>query len=271
MSILKEETPWTSRCMSSRRCAVYYRALCADALESLTSPLHVRQAETLGMDSHSASLALPDAPDAEWRVDVPMRAFQGGYYPQLIRLYTHLGVAFRKADFSYSFTTLAHPPEREQSAKTLDLRPHFLYEGASGKKGLAIPAAKCTKAEQEPSFIRRTFARTRLNLVHTLGVVAVLFLWLRFIILCAPSFRPKNIHEMTWEEWVAKYSPSGPLARWTGLAAAWERFLNELCMPMYSCICSANRDDVFQHPAEEFLGASFSPLTPEQANVPRYA
>jgi hypothetical protein len=37
------------------------------------------QANTLGMDSHSVSFMLPGE-KGEWRVDVPMRSFQGGEY-----------------------------------------------------------------------------------------------------------------------------------------------------------------------------------------------
>jgi hypothetical protein len=37
------------------------------------------QADTLGMDSHSVSFKLPGE-KGEWRVDVPMRSFQGGKY-----------------------------------------------------------------------------------------------------------------------------------------------------------------------------------------------
>ncbi|KAI0035259.1 splicing factor, Prp19-binding domain-containing protein [Vararia minispora EC-137] len=217
------------------------------------------KATTLGMDSHSASLALPSVPDKEWRVDVPMRAFQGGYYPQLIRLYSHLGVAFRKADFSYSFTKLSSLPEGT-SAKSLDLHPHFLYEGASGKRGISTPSSRRLKVPEEASPIRRAFSQIGMSVHHALWTFLMLCLWLRLVILCAPLFRPKDIKEITWEEWVERHIPCGPISRWTGFAAAWNSFVEDLCVPMFSGICSATREDVLQHPAEEFLDFNWKTL-----------
>jgi hypothetical protein len=66
--------PWSSRYTSLKRLvgSLVYMA----SVASLADDAH-KQAETLGMDSHSISLTLPGEA-GEWRVDVPMRSFQGG-------------------------------------------------------------------------------------------------------------------------------------------------------------------------------------------------
>ncbi|KAG6837214.1 hypothetical protein H0H93_013082 [Arthromyces matolae] len=92
------------------------------------------KASTLGMDCSSVSVpaSASDALENAWRVDVPMRSFQGGYYPQLIALYTRLGVAFREANFTYSFSLLtpaSHAQDRQINAT-------MIYNGSSGRAGL---------------------------------------------------------------------------------------------------------------------------------------
>ncbi|VDC02017.1 unnamed protein product [Peniophora sp. CBMAI 1063] len=202
--------------------------------------VHVfEQASSLGMDSHSVSFTRGGE---EWRVDVPMRSFQGGYYPQLIALYAHLGVRTRQTDFSYSFSTLSTTAGAEKGLKP-EYNPHFIYDGASGRQGLSIPTADVRHAQG----FGRLFAWIS-SILHTL---LILGLFLRFLVLSAPFLRPAP--SVTWEEWAAQSAPRGPLARWTGLTRAWDEFLAHLCIPIFSAVCTASADDVRMHPAEEFL------------------
>lgn len=114
------------------------------------------QSPVLGF--HSSSLEIPT--DAErlnenmsekerktakaWRVDVPMRSFQGGmcrasetdrflngvgYYPQLLALYRHLRIPIIASDFTFSFSSLPQVPSQPIEA-------HFIHAGSSG---LSIP------------------------------------------------------------------------------------------------------------------------------------
>ncbi|CBQ69629.1 conserved hypothetical protein [Sporisorium reilianum SRZ2] len=69
--------------------------------------LRPRSHKRLKLETH----ALADAgstPQRSMRIDVPMRAFTGGYYPQLLALYRHLGIRIKKTNFTYSFAAL--PP-----------------------------------------------------------------------------------------------------------------------------------------------------------------
>ena len=54
----------------------------------------------LGMDAHS--LEIGDEHGTA-RVDVPMRVFFGGFYPNLTSLYTELGIEFKPVNYSASF------------------------------------------------------------------------------------------------------------------------------------------------------------------------
>ncbi|KAK7688299.1 hypothetical protein QCA50_008670 [Cerrena zonata] len=117
-----------------------YRLSKVKRLDDVEFEVHLfEKASSLGMDSRSVSLDLPGC-EEEYRVDVPMRSFQGGYYPQLIALYKHLGVKFRTTDFSYSFSTLSPSstgtPLRGENMKTV-----MIYNGSSGTRGVGIPSS----------------------------------------------------------------------------------------------------------------------------------
>lgn len=53
-----------------------------------------------------------------------------------------------------------------------------------------------------------------------------------------------------------------------GLDKRWRTFMQDVCIPLFSAVCTAPLNDVETHPAEEFLGAflrsifkkSFRPL-----------
>ncbi|KAJ5812330.1 hypothetical protein N7474_008631 [Penicillium riverlandense] len=60
------------------------------------------------------SIALPsDENDEPIWADVPMRAFAGGFYHHLIRMYDYLGVKYHSQPFLFSFTRLPRRPQRE--------------------------------------------------------------------------------------------------------------------------------------------------------------
>ena len=56
---------------------------------------------TLGMDARSIDLG-------DQRIDVPLRVFYPGYYPQLSKLYRHTRIDFESVDYGSSFSQLNH-------------------------------------------------------------------------------------------------------------------------------------------------------------------
>ena len=254
------------------------------------------------MDSHSISLTLPGEA-GEWRVDVPMRSFQGGkllqlvralgpaingvttgYYPQLIAFYTRLGVLFRCSNFSYSFSFLnALPSHRtEESEKDLvhqaafAIRPTIIYDGASGRAGISVPTVlKQVYTTLPRGTFRRARARLAFLFTFALSMASLVFFFLRLQFLASPWLRGESARELSWAEWAERMTPRGPLARTTGLDARWRAFVQDVCVPLFSAVCTAPREDIEEHPAEEFLGASIAHsvnrelvLTPELASQP---
>ncbi|KAI0063114.1 hypothetical protein BV25DRAFT_1824661 [Artomyces pyxidatus] len=217
------------------------------------------KAESLGMDSHSVSLSLPGRVE-EWRVDVPMRSFQGGYYPQLIALYKHLGVSFRHADFSYSFSYLKSLPSSfefsssKPSPSAVALNPTIVYNGASGRSGISVPTTltQCYTSFA-PYTLSRAFAKVSFYLTFTLSLIALFYNFLRLQLLATPLLRGPAAHTLSWAEWSEHATPRGVLARMLGLDVRWRAFISDICGPLFSAVCTAAREDVDTHPAEEFL------------------
>ncbi|KAH9075737.1 splicing factor, Prp19-binding domain-containing protein [Lactarius deliciosus] len=220
------------------------------------------KAEALGVDSHSVSLTLPGEA-GKWRVDVPMRSFRGGYYRQLIAFYTRLGVLFRRSNYSYSFSFLDALPSyhhTEESEKepvhqaAVAIHPTLIYNGASGRAGISVPTVLRQVYTTLP---HRTFQRARAQLAFlfafALSMASLVFFFLRLQFLASPWLRGKSARELSWAEWTESMTPRGPLARMAGLDARWRTFVQDVCVPLFSAVCTAPREDVEEHPAEEFL------------------
>ncbi|KAF9456813.1 hypothetical protein BDZ94DRAFT_1274779 [Collybia nuda] len=218
---------------------------------NVTFDLHLfEKASMLGMDSSSVSLPVAGQ-DKSWRVDVPMRSFQGGYYPQLISLYKRLGVAFRQADFSYSFS-LFSPSTQTQHRQ---INTTMIYNGGSGRSGLGMPALLDEPYHRTKG---QSFLVRALTKAWTVGLFLVLtsnlvLCYLRMIFYAMPIWRSKSLERTTFAEWAASTVPTGFVARLIGMDKAWRDYTHTILVPLFSAVCTAPEQDVLQHPVEEIL------------------
>ncbi|KAG6857657.1 hypothetical protein H0H87_010226 [Tephrocybe sp. NHM501043] len=208
------------------------------------------KAPMLGMDCSSVSVGT-EALEEAWRVDVPMRSFQGGYYPQLIALYKRLGVAFREANFSYSFSLLTPcSPTQDRQINTT-----MIYNGLSGCAGVSIPSIleepyRVTKGK---GLLKRAFARMWTLGLFVLVTLHLLVCYVRTLYYAMPFGRPKEVEKMTFGAWAQWSVPRGLLVRWTGMDFAWKDYVETVLLPLFSAVCTAPEEDVMNHPVEEFL------------------
>lgn len=94
------------------------------------------QANALGMDSHSVSLMLPGE-TGEWRVDVPMRSFQGGKYSSRWSKRCWLMIAQKVTTLSSSHSTVTsvcHSGVRISHIRFLSSTPSLPTAWASPRK-----------------------------------------------------------------------------------------------------------------------------------------
>jgi hypothetical protein len=189
-----------------------------------------------------------------------------GYYPQLIALYKHLGVSFRRSNFSYSFSFVgAIPPRRAGHSKKdigrrarLALHPTLIYNGASGRAGISVPSAQKEVYTTLPqSTLGQACARLAFFFTFVLSMTSLSLIFVRLQLLASPWLRGKCAEKQTWAQWTESNTPSGPIARMTGLDVQWRTFIRDVCVPLFSAVCTAPRNDVENHPAEEFLGLCF--------------
>jgi hypothetical protein len=220
------------------------------------------------------SISVPGAREKEeWRVDVPMRSFQGGaytcsphqfivlgtslihnpesagYYTQLIKLYKKIGVSFAERNFSYSFVRMS-PTLASPSSSIPSLAPDFIYNGENGVRGVSLPSSLRASASSLLELVK-------VYLLFAFTTLATIAAYLRLLWLCAPTHRHHDFSTLTLDEWTIRTLPRGILARWTDAPTRWRAFVADVLIPLFSGMCTAPADDIWQHPVEELLGQLF--------------
>jgi hypothetical protein len=173
-------------------------------------------------------------------------------------------VPFRRSNFSYSFSHLDAFPSygvglseketREHSA----IYPTLIYNGGSGRGGISVPVAlRQIHATPPHGTLRRARAQLVVAFSFALSMASLAFIFFRLQLLASPWLRGKNSKELSWGQWVEFMTPRGRISRIVGLDKRWRTFIQDVCIPLFSAVCTAPRNDVENHPAEEFLGALF--------------
>ncbi|KAF8640701.1 hypothetical protein AX17_000357 [Amanita inopinata Kibby_2008] len=196
------------------------------------------------------SITLP-AGQKQWRIDVPMRSFQGGYYPQLIAFYRSLGVSFRKTDFTYSFSTLACLKNQTKR----QIKATMIYNGSSGFAGVSMPSGlrnACTQMNHRGYLFAIVLEFWTLWTFLVMSVT-LLFCYLRTLYHAVPALRPERWKTMTFSSWADETVPRNVIARRLGIDVAWRAYTHTTLLPLFSAVCTASREDVLSHPVEEFL------------------
>ncbi|KAF5392565.1 hypothetical protein D9757_002116 [Collybiopsis confluens] len=232
--------------------------LSSHSSEEVIFEVHIfEKSSTLGMDSSSISLPVP-AQRREWRIDVPMRSFQGGYYKQLMSLYKHIGISFKKTDFSYSFSRLL--PRRDTCARKITAA--LIYNGSSGTAGIGMPSSLSSlRKDQVESLVPSMALQLYTYCVFAIMCARLLILYIRILLLSIPIFRPHHVQVMTFRAWSELTVPRGTIARWTMLDIAWINFTRSVLVPLFSAVCTAPESSVYEHPVEEFLETDYIWLT----------
>jgi len=167
-------------------------------------------------------------------------------------------VPFRRSNFSYSFSLVdavaTGKREKDGPFPRLALHPTLIYNGVSGRGGISVPTAlRQAYTKLPPYTLRRVWARLALALTFALSAASLLFIFIRLQLLASPWLRGKRSKELSWAQWAELMTPRGPIARIAGLDTRWRTFMQGVCLPLFSAVCTAPQEDVEDHPAEEFL------------------
>ncbi|WVR08447.1 hypothetical protein IAU60_005502 [Kwoniella sp. DSM 27419] len=198
----------------------------------------IEKSEALGFHSHSVTIPTDEKgveAGPPWVVDVPMRGFQGGYYPLLLSLYHHLGLPIVAKDYTFSFSS--------------PISTYFIHSGASG---LSVP-----------SFPANAFANplTFLHAIITfLGVALCYILLLALSLMAWHNVLPRSLSspDLTLRDFTTQISTflarpiTLPVIRWspfTPLGNAFEHFIAKIVLPLFSSVGTMSSSDVWSLPA----------------------
>ncbi|WVO17571.1 imidazoleglycerol phosphate synthase, cyclase subunit [Cryptococcus depauperatus] len=170
-------------------------------------------------------------------VDVPMRGFQGGYYPLLLALYRHLGLSVVAVSYRFSFSS-----------------PDSTYFIHSGNSGASIPSLPLDASKSVIKFCQALTRLLGVALCYLLLVVLSLMAWHDLLPVCAPD---TTLRQLT-------ASVSGFLARpvtipfirytiWTPLGDTFKTFVETIVLPLFSAVGTMTLDDVWNLSAKVLL------------------
>lgn len=177
------------------------------------------RSDHIGMDSESVTVTLNGT---EHRVDVPMRAFSPGYYPELTRLYRDLSIETKPTRFSFSFT-LANTKG--------PLVPSIIYDGRARGGRLRFPLHRGAFS---------MVANVWRILLIAIGYLCLLTLALYHSRRGNTRNDNHKLSRMTFGEWASNL--------WLGTS-----FVCSLLLPMLSSILTTDMQSAAATPANELL------------------
>ncbi|KAL0253621.1 hypothetical protein I308_100996 [Cryptococcus tetragattii IND107] len=195
--------------------------------------------ESIEMDQASTKTARGKSRERKWIIDVPMRGFQGGYYPKLLSLYTHLGLPVVPVKYTFSFSS-------SQST-------YFIHSGASGASMPSLPSEAFT----DPSRLARA-------LMKLFGIALCYLLLIALSFAAWHDFLPPSLSSttLTVREFTINLSsflsrpiriPVIGLYPWTPLGNVFEDFMGTIVLPLFSAVGTMTAADVWAMPVRLLL------------------
>ncbi|KAL8280638.1 hypothetical protein RQP46_006961 [Phenoliferia psychrophenolica] len=234
--------------------------------------VHVfEKSDMLGMDSSSITVGTGDA---AFRIDTPMRSINGGSHGRVWKLYSHLRVPVRVADFTYSFSRyqrrqaatvepLSSSPPPPYSSATPSLgdtfneppeqrprqTPSFIYEGNNGLRWPPLAL---------PSSIQSPFARCT-HIIHSL-LLAISYLHL--LVLAFFYYHTGLTGSQGGGSSVLAFAAAclgirnvgdEPLSEFCQRHHIWNKMREEVLEPLIAAVTTVGRDEVAVSPVGEAL------------------
>lgn len=159
------------------------------------------------------TIPFPGGEDKQNKVDVPMRAFTGGYYRNLMAMYNHLGVHYHRQKFRFEFW--GHQAQlTEQNA-----RPYFIHASDNHECPPPRPAGVGLLA-----YI--------IELMFVIGC----FFWFTICCHVAPTREDdENLDTFLSKIWLPR------------------RFVSRYLLPLMSAIATCSHQEMLQFPAKDVI------------------
>ncbi|KAL2844017.1 hypothetical protein BJX68DRAFT_257283 [Aspergillus pseudodeflectus] len=181
----------------------------------------------------------------EERVDLPMRAFAAGYYDNLRKLYSHLGVQFDEPRFVYSLSTLDSTDDDTATKKRTATKGgnYFIHSSNNHILPPIRPAG--------------------LSIARWVVEVAYLLFWYTWFTLAAFFIRPRTITTKTTTRQKDFYSSGGLTTTTTHSSETLRSYLARIFLPKYyttryflplmSSVTTCTHDELLDFPASDIV------------------
>jgi hypothetical protein len=211
-----------TRRRSSRRCVQNPASDCVSGV--IFTRVEQKEEYSLSAESISAPKQSTASDQKSAWADVPMRAFAGGFYHHLIRLYDYLGIEYHSQQFVYSFSRLSATPTGG-SVKASQIPPYMVH--ASGFH--RIPP----------------MPRDADVFAWLLAAVYAIFFNLWFT-LCAYYVAPYEDSSST--------SSSETLDHYLRRIHLPQHYASNYLLPMMASVCTCSHRELLDFPASDVLG-----------------
>ena len=155
----------------------------------------------------------------------------------------------------------------------------MIYNGASGTKGVSMPSSmkpSLSKSFSPLATLLVLAVQARAYATFVISALLIGAFYLRILAFSLPIHIPERINipllsisaplwlpvphrprkDMTLRQWRNTTAPSSPFSKLIGLDAKWRNFIGQVLVPLFSAVCTAGAEDIWDHPVEEFLGTS---------------
>ncbi|KAJ5176361.1 uncharacterized protein N7482_002238 [Penicillium canariense] len=180
--------------------------------------------DQVSLSAESIQIPPQDSAGASLWADVPMRAFAGGFYRNLVRMYDYLGVKYHAQPFLFSFTRL---PKHQQSSSGSSCipRPQMVY---------------ASNFHQMPPVPRTS------DMIHwCMEAIYTVLCYLWFTICCfVISPYSENLHTGQLSESLDHY-----------LRRIWlpQYYVANYLLPLISSVCTCSHQELLNFPASDVL------------------
>ncbi|WRT70522.1 uncharacterized protein IL334_007520 [Kwoniella shivajii] len=180
-----------------------------------------------------------DGHKEKWIVDVPMRGFQGGYYPLLLSLYHHLGIPLASTNYTFSFSS--------------NTSTYFIHSGSSGWSIPSLPSIAFTNLF---TLLRDITTFLGVAFCYLLLVTLSFMAWHDILPSCVSS-PDSTLREFTTQLSIFLSKPlTIPIidyTPWTPLGDTFEFFIGKIVLPLFSAVGTMTSADVWSMPVRIML------------------
>ncbi|KAJ2963334.1 hypothetical protein NQZ79_g1640 [Umbelopsis isabellina] len=205
------------------------------------------KAPTLGMDAASISVhPEQNSSQKNIRIDVPMRSFMSGYYDRLTKLYKHLNISVKRANFSFGWYSVHSPYVDGKSGayEPIELKPQDVTEKALTTSYLLYSGSRSVGTLALSSRARKSLSAFLIWLYH-FCIVTISY----FQLLILATWHHATGHLQNQRHSIASMT----LGQWFQSNHFHPFFVLHVFVPLFAAVCTNSWESMLKYPAADVL------------------